>query len=222
MIILDQKRILLLIILLIVICVAATPAKAKQELVINPLLFDINLADRIILVTYSDKHINRIPLGSINQTYRKRGEYSSSSWSKRIATGIEADYPLKILTQWSISEIGEHCVVYLVNEDQSIIEIIAALAKDYRIDNVQTMTTFRVMADEYSDPYYRLQSNIHSFNLAEIHSQATGKNITVAIIDTGVDVRHPDLEGQINAIKNFVPHQASVFSVITMVRQLQA
>lgn len=211
MIALDQKRILILFILLIAAWVTPAPIKAKPELAINPLVFDINYANRIILVTYTDKHINRIPVGQFNQAYRKRGEYSSSSWSQRVATSIEEDYQLTILAQWSISEIEEHCVVYLIKEDQSITEIITALTQDYRIDNVQAMTTFSVMAEEYSDPYYRLQSNIHSFNLAEIHSQATGKNITIAIIDTGVDAKHPDLDGQINVTKDFVTHQASDF-----------
>jgi subtilisin family serine protease len=88
-------------------------------------------------------------------------------------------------------------------------DVINALAKDDRIDNVQTMHTFQVMASQYSDPYYRLQTNIHSMNLAEIHSQTTGKDVTIAIIDTGVDTEHPDLEGQIQQSKNFVPQKPS-------------
>lgn len=185
---------------------------AQQELIIDPELFNTYQAERIILVTYADKHIKRIPVGGANQAYRLRGEYNNSTWSKRIAADIEADYPLKMLAQWSISEIGEHCVVYLIREDHSVTDIIQALTLDKRIDNVQTMSMFRVMADEYSDPYYRLQTNIHSFRLDEIHNQTTGKNITVAIVDTGIDIRHPDLEGQIKIIKNFVTHPASDFS----------
>ncbi|MBI3530551.1 MAG: S8 family serine peptidase [Betaproteobacteria bacterium] len=33
---------------------------------------------------------------------------------------------------------------------------------------------------------------------------ATGRNVKVAQIDTGVDLNHPDLEGQLSAAKNFV------------------
>lgn len=212
MLIAHLKKLLLLITLLFVTLGASVlPVSAKQDLVIDPLLFDINYTDRIILVTYSDKHINRIPIGQLNHAYRKRGDYGSSSWSERIAANIEADYKLTLLTQWSISEIGEHCVVYLVNENQSIAEIITALSNDNRIDNVQLMSTFKVLGKEYSDPYYRLQSSIHPFNLGKIHNQATGKNITIAIIDTGVDIKHPDLEGQINVIKDFVTHQSVDF-----------
>lgn len=185
------------------------PVSAEQDFLADPQMFNSKQAERIILVTYADKHIDRIPVGSVNQSYRPRGDYNSSTWSKRIASNIEKDYKLTILSQWPIKEIGEHCVVYLVNEDQQMADVINALAKDDRIDNVQTMHTFQVMASQYSDPYYRLQTNIHSMNLAEIHSQTTGKDVTIAIIDTGVDTEHPDLEGQIQQSKNFVPQKPS-------------
>ncbi len=204
-------KIKLFFIMLLWMMLAALPIKAEQKLFVDPQVFDSKQAERIILVTYADKHIDRIPIGVANQLYRRRGDYNSSTWSRRVASSIEADYKLKILSQWPIKEIGEHCVVYLVHEDQPMADVISALAKDDRIDNVQTMNTFRVMADKYSDPYYRLQTNIHSMNLADIHNQATGKNVRIAIIDTGVDTKHPDLEGQIQQSKDFVTQKSSNF-----------
>ncbi|WP_258364538.1 S8 family serine peptidase [Nitrosomonas sp. Nm84] len=189
---------------------AALPVSAEQKLFVDPQVFDSKQVERIILVTYADKHIGRISVGVANQSYHRRGDYSSSTWSRGVASSIETDYKLKILSQWPIKEIGEHCVVYLVHESQPMADVISALLKDDRIDNVQTMNTFRVMAtDEYSDPYYRLQANVHAVNLAEIHSRATGKNVTIAIVDTGVDTKHPDLEGQIKQSKDFVAQKSS-------------
>lgn len=204
-------RLYLSLLSLLVILLASAAGNAAQELSIDPGVFDGKQAERIILVTYTDKQINRVPIGAANQAYRRRGEYSSSTWSKRIASSIEADYKLKILSQWPIKEIGEHCVVYLVREDQPMDDVINALTQDDRVDNVQTMGTFRVMAEKYSDPYYRLQANIHSMNLAEIHNQTTGKGVVIAIIDTGVDTGHPDLAGQIRQSKDFVMQKASDF-----------
>ncbi|MBY0484890.1 S8 family serine peptidase [Nitrosomonas sp.] len=204
-----QMRISLLFFLLLIVMLVALPAKAEQKLSVDSQLFDAKQAGRIILVTYADKHINRIPIGAADQTYRQRGSYSSSTWSKRVAASIGGDYKIKVLSQWPIKEIGEHCVVFLVSEDQSIVEVINALRNDSRIDNVQTMSTFKVMASKYNDPYYRFQTNIHSMDLAKIHSQVTGKNVTIAIIDTGVDATHPDLEGQIRQSKDFVAQKSS-------------
>lgn len=42
-------------------------------------VFDSKQAERIILVTYADKHIDRIPIGVANQLYRRRGDYNSSN-----------------------------------------------------------------------------------------------------------------------------------------------
>lgn len=197
---------------------AVLTAKAESALSLDPKIFDSEHADRIILVTYADKHIDRVSVGAVNQTYRRRGEYSSSSWSKRMAASIEADYKLKILSQWPIKEIGEHCVVYLIHEDHPVADVIDALAKDARIGNVQSMTTFQVMTqtsatEKFSDPYYRLQTNIQSLNLFEIHEQTTGKNVAIAIVDTGVDTNHPDLVGQIHQIKDFVSLKSHDFSI---------
>ena len=81
---------------------AALPIKAEQKLFVDPQVFDSKQAERIILVTYADKHIDRIPIGVANQLYRRRGDYNSSTWSRRVASSIEADYKLKILSQWPI------------------------------------------------------------------------------------------------------------------------
>ena len=205
----DQMKIGLFFVSFLWCMLSAVVANAELEMSVDSQIFDDKQSERIILVTYSDKHISRVPIGTSSHAYRRRGDYSSSSWSKRIAASLESDYKLKILSQWPIKEIGEHCVVYLVSENHSIDDVINALSKDERVENVQLMNTFHVLsASKYSDPYYRLQSNVQSINLAEIHSQATGKNITIAIVDTGVDTKHPDLDGQIQNSKDFVAQKS--------------
>ena len=207
----DRMKIGLFLVPFLWCMLSAGVANAELEMSVDAQIFDDKQSERIILVTYSDKHINRVPIGTSSHAYRRRGDYSSSSWSKRIAASLESDYKLKLLSQWPIKEIGEHCVVYLVGENHSIDDVINALSKDERVENVQLMNTFHVLsASRYSDPYYRLQSNIQSINLAEIHSQATGKNVTIAIVDTGVDAKHPDLDGQIQSSKDFVAQKSLV------------
>ncbi|SEF99734.1 S8 family peptidase [Nitrosomonas ureae] len=205
----SHTKIYLGVALLLMAMIFAFPVKAGWDLFIDPEIYDNKQTNRIILVTYTDMHITNIPIGMSNLIYRQRGSYSSSTWSKRIASNIGDDYKLRILSQWSISEIGEHCVVYAIDEDRSIDDVIHALTNDHRVSGVQVMSTFQVMASsEYTDPYYRLQTNIQSMNINEIHKRTTGRNVTIAIIDTGVDTRHPDLEGQIQYSKNFVAQRA--------------
>jgi subtilisin family serine protease len=66
------------------------------------------------------------------------------------------------------------------------------------------MKTFHVMGSAYSDPYFKLQTGLRNMNLSAAHQIATGRNIKIAVIDTGVDVRHPDLTGQLSPGQNFV------------------
>jgi subtilisin family serine protease len=54
------------------------------------------------------------------------------------------------------------------------------------------------------DPLYPVQPDAKYWHLAEIHHLATGRNMTVAVIDSGVDEHHPDLAGQIALKENFV------------------
>jgi len=202
----------LLVFMLVILLSVVLPVRAEQVLWMDPQLFDHEQKNNIILVTYAEKQANRIQIGAANQTYRRRGEYSNSTWSRKVASAIGVDYQLKILSQWFIGAISEYCVVYQINENQSATEIINKLLHDDRIDHVQGMTHFRVMADSYNDPYFRLQTHIQPMNLAAIHSQVTGKNVRIAIIDTGIDVSHPDLAGQIKETRNFVTQKSPEFN----------
>ncbi len=209
----NQAKGYVLVSALIMLLLTVLPIKAEEaSLSIDPQLFNHEQANNIILVTYGEKQANRIQVGTANQTYRRRGEYSSSTWSRKVASTIEADYKLTILSQWLISAINEYCVVYKIDDNQPLADVINKLSSDVRINHVQGLSNFRVMAADYSDPYFRLQTNIHSMNLAAIHNQATGKGIKIAIIDTGMDVNHPDLKGQIKETRNFVTQKSPEFN----------
>jgi subtilisin family serine protease len=49
-----------------------------------------------------------------------------------------------------------------------------------------------------------LQASAKALRLDQLHQMATGRNVRVAEIDTGVDVKHPDLDGQLARARNFV------------------
>jgi hypothetical protein len=56
----------------------------------------------------------------------------------------------------------------------------------------------------HNDAYYELQSSAKILKLDALHRIATGKRVSVAQIDTGVDLSHPDLDGQLAEAKNSV------------------
>ncbi|MGH9960212.1 MAG: S8 family peptidase, partial [Pyrinomonadaceae bacterium] len=98
--------------------------------------------------------------------------------------------------------------VYEIAPDQSIEQVLASIARDRRVESVQRMYLFRVL----SDPYYRLQTALHLMEIDAAHRLTTGRGVTVAIIDTGIDLNHPDLEGQVSASRDFVADYASTFT----------
>jgi len=53
-------------------------------------------------------------------------------------------------------------------------------------------------------PLFALQPAASAWHLAEVHAVTTGRNVSVAQLDSGVEVSHPDLAGQISIAENFV------------------
>jgi len=175
-------------------------------------LFNQENSNRILLLGFKDQHINRVQSASISSSYRRRGSYQSSAWSQRTTTQIGSEYNLQKLSEWPMTEVGIHCAVYLVPSGLSLEKTIDRLAKDKRIDIVQKIHQFQTKAHNYNDPYYKLQSNMHAMQIGQAHGIATGRNVTIAMIDTGVDITHPDLNGQIGFNKNFASGISSSFS----------
>lgn len=167
--------------------------------------------ERRILVTFVDRTINRDIPGNAMDSYRARGSYDNSGWSERIASDLAKLYRLEIVAQWPVSELGISCVVYRVPESLSVTETMSSLQQDHEIASVQVMQSFQVLADAlpkspiHSDPYLPLQVGFNALNIAEWHKKATGEGIRIALIDSGVDLKHPDLKGQIDYAENMAP-----------------
>ena len=161
-------------------------------------VLDPGVADHLLLIGFPDQSINRVQSASPT-AYRRRGGYQSSGWSQRITQQIAEDYHIQKLTEWPMSEVGVHCVVYQVPAGASIPEIMQRLSQDTRVSIVQNMHLFKTKAHQYNDapkyndPYFKLQANLQQMQISQAHGKTTGKNITIAMIDTGVDLTHPDL-----------------------------
>jgi subtilisin family serine protease len=54
------------------------------------------------------------------------------------------------------------------------------------------------------DPLYPVQPAARYWHVAELHRYTTGRDIKVAVVDSGIDATHPDLQGQLAVNNNFV------------------
>ncbi len=84
------------------------------------------------------------------------------------------------------------------------------LASDPRVESAQGLLAFETASSHYNDPYAALQNNMQQMEVLEAQSLSRGASVRVAIIDTGVDVHHPDLPASVVA-RNFVDNDASAF-----------
>jgi subtilisin family serine protease len=127
---------------------------------------------------------------------------------------LEQNYGLRRLLAWTMVSLGEQCIVFEIPRDRPPEEILRRLRADPRVGTAQPIATFDTLAGEapYNDPYANLQSSIQSLTLAKAHRWATGKGVRVAVIDTGVDVDHPDLRGRIARVGNFVERGEQSFT----------
>lgn len=151
---------------------------------------------RQVVVAFADRSLEHLASGSPGSYAERGANYDSSTWSRRLSTALAADHHLRKLTEWPILSLGVHCVVYVIDDARSLDSVIEQLHRDPRVGSVQPMSMFRVLA---GDPYLPLQASFRSMNAERAHRLATGHGVRIAVIDTGIDLRHPDLAGQIES-----------------------
>ena len=163
-------------------------------------VYDRDSHGKIILVGFKDaEHQRKRPPGH----YRMRGKYPSQVWNKRVTEQIAEQYHLTKLAAWPISTIGMYCIVYRLSDSKNLTDALLEIGKDKRLSLVQSMELYHTQGHAFTDPYYPLQLSIQEINLEILHQYATGKGITIGLIDTGVDYQHPDLAGQVVKKHNF-------------------
>jgi subtilisin family serine protease len=133
--------------------------------------------------------------GTPNVRYLQR-RYGPSPSVERILAQLARDHGLRRLEGWPIQSLDVYCEVFAVPEGLDVVEVLATLARDSRVDLAQPMNVFNTQTTKYDDPYLDLQSAATTMELEEAHELATGRGISIAIIDSAIDASHPDLRGR--------------------------
>lgn len=134
-------------------------------------------------------------------------------WRPALAE-ISERHALRPLYAWPMESIGEECVVFALADADRRAEALRALAAHPRVTLAAPVSRFRTLATPaaWNDPYAGLQPGLVDLGVAEAQRWATGRGVRVAIVDTGVDLGHPDLIGHVAEARDFVARGAEKFS----------
>ena len=105
--------------------------------------------------------------------------------------------------------LGVHCAVFEVEPDASVDAVIAKPGRRRagRIGAADAADSSCRSPSErgaWDDPYLSLQRSLEDSGITRAHRWSTGRGVRIAVIDTGIDVKHPDLRGQTIEARNFI------------------
>lgn len=132
-------------------------------------------------------------------------------WSQ-ITVDLARTYRLRIVWAWSLQTLGERCIVFDVPRDRPVEALLRRLAADPRVEIAQPLQRFATQATRAGAQPVPLQHSAQTLRLLQAHHWATGRGVRVAVIDTGIDVDHPELRGRIAKQRNFTESADSAFT----------
>ena len=170
--------------------------------------------------------------------YRATGDYSDSyadglghSARWRIAGRLARDHGLTLVSDWPMPLVGVDCFVLTAPPGRSPAEVADQLSRDPAVAWAQPMNVYHAQntraqntraentraqnvreespASGASDPLFRVQPAARAWRLADLHQIATGHNVRVAVVDSMIQLDHPDLAGQVELSRDFAPEHPS-------------
>ena len=166
-------------------------------------------ADARILVTYADPGMSHSArAGPARPGYSRRSaSYLVSVGVRRAADRVAKDFNLEVVDEWPIVPLNVHCLVYRVPGDAVVDTLLAKLRDRPEVESAQRLNRFDANGAARSigtDPYANLQHTLQTLEVSGAHAWNRGAGSNVTIIDTGVDLSHPELRSQVRGQHDFV------------------
>ncbi|GAA0325494.1 S8 family serine peptidase [Sphingomonas oligophenolica] len=133
------------------------------------------------------------------------GDAQSRAARHRVAQQIAHRNRLELVDGWPMPLLGVDCFVMRLPADMTIDAAIAKVSRDPMVVWSEQMQVYRTQGAQRGegDPLFAVQPAAAAWRLADLHRVATGRGVTVAVVDSKVEVGHPDLSGQFTAEEDF-------------------
>ncbi len=172
--------------------------------------------DRYIIVTMTDAVHEQLVRGE-----RVDREAELPPLYAGFLSNLARSYGLRRVADWPLNSLAVRCFVFEVPDAAQRDTVIAALSRERFVETAQRLSTYFTTssvktepsaAGSAGDPYRNLQHGFAEMDVGSAQRWATGKSVRVAVIDTGLDTRHPELKQRVTGIRNFVDRDTRAFN----------
>lgn len=202
------RPLMLALVLVLAGCAGLEPTRDRASAI------DSRLSLQLLVTTRQTAGESVALLGDPGSIYLRRRVYGPTPGVDRLLDQIAADYELQRVEGWYIAAVGQYCEVYELKPGQNLDEMIRRVSADPRVELAQAMNLFETQGIRYDDPYFPMQPALTELAVDSAHAMATGRGVTVAVVDSTVDGHHPELRGRIRLEKDLVDggsaHRAEV------------
>lgn len=154
-------------------------------------------------------------VGGTAHGYGSTTNYRISASASTVIRDLARTYSLTLVSEWPIEQLQMHCVLFRIPPGTTREAVIEKLQADKRVLIAQPLNEFESATSAsiagFDDPYARLQTNVSALDVAEAHAISRGTGVRVAVIDTGIDVEHPDLAGRTQLTRNYIDDDPRAF-----------
>ena len=129
---------------------------------------------------------------------------ASSAMYRKFISHLERTYELEFIENWLLPSLDEVMLIFAAETDQATASLAETIYQQGVVKTAQAVRRMKVATrPAKAEPLAAMQDNLVALGLASSHSWATGQGVRIAIIDTGIDRRHPDLRDRVEESADF-------------------
>lgn len=169
--------------------------------------------DSLVIVAVENNDASGPPRPASTRPGYEGAAYRASDRARSLMRDVARQYGLTEVASWPIQVLTLHCAVLRIPAGASRDALLRQIGADTRVKLAQPMNGFTPRAQSYNDPYLAVQRGFLSIDAAGAQQWSRGEKVRVAVVDTGIDARHPDFGGRVVVSRNFVDRDARRFGL---------